>query len=85
MLEKAGLACKRDDGTYFGLFPRRAMFPIFSSTGRVVGFGARKLREDDPLGKYINSPETLIYNKSKILYGFINRKKQSGKKILPFW
>lgn len=74
LLEKAGLVRKRDDGTYFDYFRGRAMFPIFSSTGRAVGFGARKLREDDPLGKYINSPETLIYNKSKILYGLFQAK-----------
>lgn len=80
MLEKAGLARKRDDGTYFDYFRGRAMFPIFSSTGRVVGFGARKLREDDPLGKYINSPETLIYNKSKILYGLYQSKETIREK-----
>ncbi len=80
ILEKAGLARKRDDGTYFDYFRGRAMFPIFSSTGRVVGFGARKLREDDPLGKYINSPETLIYNKSKILYGLYQAKETIREK-----
>ncbi|MBI5476523.1 MAG: DNA primase [Ignavibacteriales bacterium] len=73
-LEKAGLARRKDDGSYHDYFRGRAMFPIFSSTGRVLGFGARKVREDDPLGKYINSPETLIYNKSKILYGLFQAK-----------
>ncbi|HMD14989.1 MAG TPA: DNA primase, partial [Bacteroidota bacterium] len=80
MLEKAGLVRKRDDGTYFDYFRGRAMFPIFSSTGRVIGFGARKLREDDPLGKYINSPETIIYNKSKILYGLFQAKESIREK-----
>lgn len=78
ILEKAGLVRKRDDarpddavgrGTYYDYFRGRAIFPIFSPSGRVIGFGARKLREDDPLGKYINSPETPIYNKSRVLYG----------------
>jgi DNA primase len=73
-LEKAGLVRKREDATYYDYFRGRAMFPIFSSSGRVVGFGARKLREDDPLGKYINSPETPIYNKSRILYGIHHAK-----------
>lgn len=51
-------------------FRGRAMFPIISESNRVVGFGARKIFPDDALeGKYINSPETKIYNKSKILYG----------------
>jgi len=71
LVEKAGLIIKREDGSgYYDRFRGRAMFPIFSVTGRVVGFGARKLREDDPVqGKYINSPETPIYVKSRSLYG----------------
>ncbi|MBI4546858.1 MAG: DNA primase [Ignavibacteriae bacterium] len=74
LLEKAGLVRKRDDGTYYDYFRGRAVFPIFSTTGRVIGFGARKMLEDDPLGKYINSPETSIYNKSRILYGISHSK-----------
>jgi DNA primase len=69
-LEKAGLIARREDGTgYYDRFRGRVMFPIFSVSGRTIGFGARKLREDDPLGKYLNSPETPIYNKSRVLYG----------------
>jgi DNA primase len=75
-LEKAGLARKREDGSYHDYFHGRAMFPIISTTGRVVGFGARKLREDDQLGKYLNSPETLIYSKSKLLYGLFHAKEK---------
>ena len=76
MMEKAGLLIKREDGSgYYDRFRGRAMFPIFSVTGRVVGFGARKLREDDPIpGKYINSPETPVYNKSRSLYGIFQAK-----------
>ena len=73
-LLKAGLLRTREDGTDYDYFSGRAMFPIFTTTGRVVGFGARKLREDDPLGKYINSPETPIYNKSRILFGLFHSK-----------
>lgn len=71
LLEKAGLVIRREDGSgSYDRFRGRAMFPIFSVTGRVIGFGARKLREDDPIpGKYINSPETPIYSKSRSLYG----------------
>ncbi len=69
-LETAGLLVRREDGSgFYDRFRGRAMFPIFSTSGRVIGFGARKLREDDTLGKYINSPETPIYNKSRVLYG----------------
>jgi DNA primase len=73
-LEKVGLARKREDGSYFDFFRGRAIFPVFSSTGRTIAFGARKIYEDDQLGKYINSPETVIYNKSKILYGISHAK-----------
>jgi DNA primase len=76
LLEKAGLLIKREDGSgMYDRFRGRAMFPIFSITGRVIGFGARKLREDDPIpGKYINSPETPIYVKSRSLYGIFQAK-----------
>jgi DNA primase len=73
--EKAGLVLKRDDGrSWYDRFRGRAMFPIFSPSGRPIGFGARKLRDDDPLGKYINSPETPIYSKSRSLYGLYQSK-----------
>ena len=69
-LVKAGLARNREDGSLYDYFRGRAMFPILSTTNRVLGFGARKMREDDPIeGKYINSPETPIYNKSRVLFG----------------
>ncbi len=75
-LEKAGFLIKRDETSgYYDRFRGRAMFPIFSVTGRVIGFGARKMREDDPVaGKYINSPETPIYVKSRSLYGISQAK-----------
>lgn len=73
-LEKVGLIRRREDGTPYDTFRGRAMFPVFSSSGRVIAFGARKLYEDDPLGKYINSPETSIYQKSKVLYGLFQAK-----------
>ncbi len=75
-LVKAGLARRREDGTgYYDYFRGRAMFPIFSTAGRVTAFGARKMRGDDPIqGKYINSPETPIYSKSRILFGLFQSK-----------
>jgi DNA primase len=66
---------RRDDGSgYYDRFRGRIMIPIFLPSGRTIAFGARKLREDDPLGKYINSPETAIYNKSAVLYGLSHSK-----------
>jgi len=79
-LEKVGLARKRDDGGHYDAFRGRAMFPIFSTTGRVIAFGARKLYDDDTLGKYINSSETPIYHKSKILYGLHQAKEAIREK-----
>jgi DNA primase len=71
--ERAGLIMRRDDGSgYYDRFRGRAMFPFLSPSGRVVAFGARKMREDDPLGKYINSPETPIFDKSRNLYGIFH-------------
>jgi DNA primase len=51
-------------------FPPRLIFPLADGRGRVVGFQARKLRDDDPLrGKYVNTPETELFHKSAVLYG----------------
>ena len=75
MLDKAGLVVKREETSgFYDRFRGRAMFPIFSPSGRTIAFGARKMREDDPLGKYINSPETPVYNKSRNLYGLFQAK-----------
>jgi DNA primase len=74
-IAKVGLARVRDDGSLYDYFRGRAMFPIFSIQGRVIGFGARKMREDDAIaGKYINSPESPLYDKSRILYGLFHSK-----------
>jgi DNA primase catalytic core len=65
-LRAAGLTNARGND----YFPQRLMFPLADARGRVVGFQARKLHEDDPLrGKYVNSPEGELFHKSAILYG----------------
>lgn len=65
-LRAAGLTTARG-GDYF---PPRLMFPLADVRGRVIGFQARKLRDDDPLrGKYVNSPESDLFKKSAVLYG----------------
>lgn len=73
---RAGLAIKSDRGGQFDRFRGRIMFPIKNSLGKTVGFTGRILQEFDPgnVGKYINSPETPIFNKSKLLYGFYKSK-----------
>jgi DNA primase len=67
-LEKIGLT-KTKEGRSFDFFRGRVMFPIHSVSGRVLGFGGRTLKNDKKIAKYFNSPESLIYNKSQILYG----------------
>jgi DNA primase len=68
-VEQAGLIAKREfDGKYFDRFRNRIMFPIWDAKGNTIGFGGRVLGEGEP--KYLNSPETKIFNKSKTLYGF---------------
>ena len=67
-LEKVGLVKSKDD-RHFDFFRGRVMFPIHSVTGRTLGFGGRTLFTDKKIAKYFNSPESIIYNKSEILYG----------------
>ena len=74
-LEKTGLTVIRTDdqgkdtGRRYDRFRGRVMFPIHNISGRVVGFGARTLKRDDKMAKYLNSPESEIYHKSDVLYG----------------
>lgn len=67
-LEKVGLTKTKEDRS-FDFFRGRVMFPIHSVSGRVLGFGGRTLFTDKKIAKYFNSPESVIYNKSEILYG----------------
>ena len=71
-IERAGINFRTERGTYVDRFRGRIMFPIWNHTGKVVGFTGRILPEYDTgeTGKYINSPETPIFNKSRVLYGF---------------
>jgi len=74
-LISTGLTVKRDDGTYFDRFAERVMFPIHNLMGKVTAFGGRTLRTDKKIAKYLNSPESEIYHKSKVLYGIYFAKK----------
>ena len=60
-------------------FRGRIIFPIHSMSGRVLGFGARILNNKIKTAKYLNSPESLIYNKSKVLYGIFYAKQEIAK------
>lgn len=73
-LDKAGLARMGRKGP-IDRFHRRLLWPIRNISGDVIGFGARKLFDDDNLGKYMNTPETMLYKKSKVLFGLDHAKK----------
>jgi DNA primase len=74
-LEKTGLSIFKDDYSA-DRFAGRVMFPIFSLSGQVIGFGGRILKTDKKLAKYLNSPESPVYNKSKVLYGLFQSKQE---------
>jgi DNA primase len=77
-LEQSGLVGKREDGSWYDRFRNRLMFPIHNESGKIIGFGGRALAADDN-PKYLNSPETPIYKKSRVLYN-LNRAKESIRK-----
>ena len=68
IIEKAGMIIKKDQKVY-DRFRNRVIFPIHNLTGKPIAFGARILTNEKNKPKYVNSPETLIYHKSEILYG----------------
>ncbi|WP_248724084.1 DNA primase [Seonamhaeicola sp. ML3] len=77
-LEKTGLTIVKPE-KHFDRFKGRVMFPIKSMSGRVLGFGGRILINDKKAAKYLNSPESDIYHKSKVLYGIYNAKQSIAK------
>ncbi|MBI3638655.1 DNA primase [Candidatus Wolfebacteria bacterium] len=86
-IERSGLIFKNDRGRYTDRFRNRIMFPIHNSFGKIVGFSGRILPAYDTgdVGKYINSPETPIFNKSRIFYGLHKTKnniREKGEAVL---
>lgn len=77
-LVTAGLATKSDRGA-FDKFRGRLIWPIRDTTGQVIGFGARKLFDDDQGPKYLNTSDTLVYHKSAVLYGIDLAKRDISK------
>lgn len=85
VLLKAGLVVERNDGSgVYDRYRNRVIFPIFSKVGKVIGFGGRVLSDGDQ-PKYINSPETIVYHKSHVLYGLFQARqdiRRQGEAIL---
>ncbi|NUM32439.1 MAG: DNA primase [Bacteroidetes bacterium] len=86
ILENAGLIKQKEKKNetekdeYFDIYRERIIFPIHDITGRIIAFGARILKKDDKISKYINSPENEVYHKSKVLYGMFQAKKAIREK-----
>jgi len=80
-IAKAGLLTRKEGGTkYYDRFRNRIMFPIFDLNGQVIGFSGRIFGKEQGGAKYINTPETLIYNKSRVIYGLDKAKIDIRKK-----
>jgi DNA primase len=77
LLLKAGLVSRNDSGKTYDKFRERIMFPIRDRRGRVIAFGGRILHQGEP--KYLNSPETPVFNKSDTLYGLHEARKSSSR------
>jgi DNA primase len=83
-LESTGLTIVKDDGKLLDRFRGRVMFPIASMSGRTLGFGGRILTNDKKAAKYLNSPASDLYDKSKVLYGLFQAKQAIAKQNLCF-
>ncbi len=76
---EVGLLVKTDDGRFYDRFRSRIMFPLYDSLGNIIGFSGRIFGKETDAGKYINTPQTLIFDKSQLLYG-IHKSKEFIKK-----
>ena len=79
ILLSAGLIRKNEQGKYYDAFTRRIMFPFFDRSGRVIGFTGRLINAEKDKPKYLNSPETEVFKKSRFLYGLYQSKKEIMK------
>lgn len=81
ILEKAGLIIQRNESDgHYDRYRGRITFPIFSHIGKIIGFGGRIMKTAENQAKYINSPETQVYHKSKVLYGLYQGKNSIRKR-----
>ena len=83
-LEQTGLTIVKEE-KQFDRFKGRVMFPIHSMSGRVLGFGGRILAKNEKAAKYLNSPESDIYNKSKVFTEFFTPNKTLPSKTIVIW
>lgn len=83
-LENTGLTIRKENEYQFDRFKGRVMFPIRNLSGKVIGFGARILKKSKKEAKYLNSPDSDIYSKSRVLYGLFEAKKAIRKEDLCY-
>lgn len=81
-LLEAGTIKRSEKGSTFDFFRHRAMIPIFDLRGNVIAFSGRKLDPEQPGGKYVNSPETIAYKKSRTLFALNFAKKSASKRYI---
>ena len=79
-VEKAGLAVRSENQIYFERFRQRIMFPIFDLSFQVIGFGGRIFGKEGEVAKYVNTPNTLLYQKNKVVYGLERARVEIKKK-----
>ncbi len=81
-VEKAGLGLTSEKGSFYDRFRGRIIFPVFDFNSQIVGFGGRVFKEKDnkEIAKYVNTPSTILYDKSRILYGLDKAKVEVRKK-----
>jgi len=79
-IEKTGLVIKNEEGRYYDRFRGRITFPVLDFNSQVIGFGGRVLKKDSQTAKYINTSNTLLYDKGKILYGLDKAKVEIRRK-----
>lgn len=80
LIEKTGLIIRGRNGSYYDRFRDRLIFPLKNHRGQVVGFSGRLMNQSAKEAKYINSPETVLYHKSKMLYGYSELFREIKKK-----
>ena len=79
-----GVCGKSEDGRLYDRFRDRVMFPIFSVSGKTVAFAGRIMKKKDNIGKYINSPDSIIYSKTNELFGLFQAKQEIARKDLCY-